>query len=150
MQRDGRGIPGRYTPKNQPRLRLSDLLRRRKMTLKQLLTERGISAYETLVIWCNRIGVVPHTEAEFREVFPSPVNSPQEGVIVLEPIRVVDEISGRAIDPEAPVEPPGITVLTDPKHPFVPPLPVTGETPEDPLDRPQKRLRRKKDDQPPS
>lgn len=146
---DGRGIPGRYTPKNQPRLKLSDLLRRRKMHLKQMLDERGITAYETLAIWCHRIGVVPPTEAEFREVMPVRINSPQEGVVVLEPIKVVDEISGRTIDPEAPVEEPGVLVLTDhPYEPFKPPFPEVEETPSEAQDRPQKRLKRKKDDQP--
>jgi len=150
MQRDGRGIPGRYEPKHQPRLKLSDLIRRRKTTLKQMLNDRGVTTYTALVTWCERIGVVPPTEAEFREAIPAPINSPQEGVVVLEPPRVVDDLSGREIDPEAPVELPGLVVLTDhPYEPFKPPLPDTLGTPADDTVRPSKKLRRKKEDQPP-
>jgi len=127
---------------------LSDLLRRRKMSLKQMLTEHGISAYETLVIRCQRMGVLPPTEAEFRAVVPHPVNSAQEGVVVLEPPPVVDEMTGRRIDPEAPVELPGIVVLTDPSHPWVPPLSAVKEGSGVSLVRPSKKLRQKKDDQP--
>ena len=140
MHRDGRGVPGRYEPKHQPRLKLSDLLRRRKTTLKQMLLDRGITAYGTLVIWCDRIGVVPPTEEEFRAVVPVPVNSAQEGVVVLEPPPVVEEQTGRQIDPEAPVDLPGVLVLTD--HPFLP----SEELDEVSLDgtvRPSKKLRRK-------
>ena len=140
MHRDGRGVPGRYEPKHQPRLRLSDLLRRRKTTLKQMLLDRGISAYGTLVIWCDRIGVVPPTEEEFREVVPTPVNSAQEGVVVLEPPPVVEEQTGRQIDPEAPVELPGVLVLTD--HPFLPPEEPDDVRPDGTV-RPSKKLRRK-------
>ena len=145
MHRDGRGVPGRYEPKHQPRLKLSDLLRRRKTTLKQMFVDRGITAYQTLVNWCDRIGVVPPTEKEFREVAPEPVNSAQEGVVVLEPPPVVEEQTGRQIDPEAPVELPGILVLTD--HPFLPPEPESESLSDDTV-RPSKKLRRKKDDQP--
>lgn len=142
MSRDGRGNPSRMVLKNQPRLKLSDLLRRRKMTLKQMLTEHGITTYETLVIRCGRMGVTPPTEQEFHDVVPKPVNSPAEGVVVLEPPPVVEEQTGREIDPEAPVEEPGIIVLTD--TPYVPP--VKNALVE--LDRPQKKPRKKKDDQP--
>ena len=127
--------------KNQPRLKLSDLLRRRKMTLRQMLQEHGITTYETLVIRCDRMGVTPPTDREFYDVMPRPVNSPQEGVVVLEAPPVLDEISGREIDPEAPVEEPGIVVLTD--RPFEPPVKNALVA----LDRPQKKPRKKKEDQ---
>jgi hypothetical protein len=140
MQRDGRGTPGRYEPKHQPRLKLSDLLRRRKTTLKQMLLDRGITAYGTLVIWCDRIGVLPPTEEEFHEVVPVPVNSAQEGVVVLEPPPVVEEQTGRQIDPEAPVDLPGVLVLTD--HPFLPPEEPVEDRPDGTV-RPSKKLSRK-------
>ena len=142
MQRDGRGVPGRYEPKHQPRLKLSDLIRRRKTTLKQMLTDRGLSTYTALVHWCDRIGVMPPSEKEFNDVMPSPVNSPQEGVVVLEAPPVLEEQTGREIDPEAPVEEPGVVVLTD--HPYQPFQPPTDGTV-----RPSKKLRRDKKDQPP-
>jgi hypothetical protein len=151
MSRDGRGNPGRQIPQHPaPRLKLSDLLRRRKMTLKQMLAEHGITAYETLVIRCNRMGVQPPTLAEFRVVMPEAVNSAQEGVVVLDPPKVVDEISGRPIDPEAPVEQPGIVVLTDrPYEPFKPPFPESVKAPMEDTVRPSKKLHKKKEDQSP-
>lgn len=102
------------TLKNMPRLKLADLLRRRKMSLVQFVTEFGITTYEGLAIHCERMGAAPPTEAEFvAAVKPKLVNSPQEGVVVLEPPPVVDELSGRAIDPDAPVEP-QVKVVTEP------------------------------------
>ena len=74
----------RIQVKNLPRLKLSDLLRRRKMTLRQLLDEFGITTYDSLIERCNRMGVAPPTENEFSVVAPSPVNNPSEGVFVIE------------------------------------------------------------------
>lgn len=118
MSRDGRGNPGRIILKNQPRLRLADVIRRRRTTLKSLVNDLGVSTYAGLSNWCHRMGVAPPSQEEFEAIFPpAQVNSPQEGVIVLEPPPVVDELSGRTIDPEAPVEP-TIEVVTGPTEPL--------------------------------
>ncbi len=127
-------------PNSPPKLKLSDLLRRRKMTLRRLLDEFGITTFEGLCTRCTRMGVLPPSETEFKVAFPDPpVNNPPEGVIVLEPPPVIDEITGREIDPDAPVEEPGVIVTTEPweDHLFGPPqeAPVS----------PQKKLRRKKE-----
>src|SRR5689334_11677525 len=104
----------RVVVKNMPKLKLSDLLRRRKMTLRALLDEFGITTYEGLVIRCDRMGCAAPSEAEFKVAYPvGPVNSPTEGVVVLEPPPVVDDITGRQIDPEAPVVP-EVRVITGP------------------------------------
>jgi hypothetical protein len=155
MSRDVRGNPSRYVLKNQPRLKLADLLRRRKMTLKQFLDEFGISTYETLSIRCARMGITPPLLAEFNDVVPpnARVNSPQEGVVVLEAPPVVDEISGRQIDPDAPVEQPGIIVLTD--RPYIPPTrevetqeAVPMLEAETDVEQPQKKPRKRKESPP--
>lgn len=137
--------------KNMPRLKLVDLLRRRKMTLRQLLDEFGITTYAGLVIRCERMGVAPPPEEDFKVAFPDkPVNSPQEGVVVLEPPPVVDEISGREIDPEAPVAP-VVKVITDPSElgQLLPNDVVNGgldaAPPGEPTEPPQKKPRRKKE-----
>lgn len=76
---------GKIVLKNLPRLRLADLLRRRKMTLRQFADSFGITTFAGLCIHCDRIGVTPPEEAEFNSVFTEPaVNNPQEGVVVLE------------------------------------------------------------------
>lgn len=74
----------RIQVKNLPRLKLSNLLRRRKMTLRQLLDEFGITTYDSLIERCNRMGVAPPDENEFLAVAPIPVNNPSEGVFVVE------------------------------------------------------------------
>lgn len=104
--------------KNQPRLTLAAVLRRRKSTLKKLADELGVTTYTALANWCDRMGIAQPEQREFDLAFPPTmkVNSPQEGVIVLEPPPVVDEHTGRAIDPAAPVEP-GVQVVTEPTDP---------------------------------
>src|SRR5262245_42644452 len=99
--------------KNLPKLRLGDLLRRRKMTLKQFLDESGVHSYGGLVERCHSIGVLPPDEAENHVAQPVMVSSPQDGVVVLEPPAVIDEITGHEIDPDAPVLVPGVEVVTD-------------------------------------
>jgi len=79
--------------KNMPKLKLSDLLRRRKMTLQQFLNEFGITTHEGLSLRCARMGILPPDASEFETLFPSSkaVNSPQEGVVVIETNTVVSE-----------------------------------------------------------
>ncbi len=85
--------------KNMPKLRLGDLLRRRKMALRQFLDEHGLTTYEGLVIRCDKLGVQPPDETEFKAACPaSPVNNPTEGVVVLEPPPVIDGNTGRTIE----------------------------------------------------
>lgn len=102
MSSDGRGNPGRIILKNQPRLRLADIIRRRRTTLKALIQELGISTYAGLENWCHRMGVVPPTQTEFSAVMPpsQKVNAPQEGVVVLEAPPVISDLLGRPIDPD--------------------------------------------------
>ena len=92
----------RIQVKNLPRLKLSDLLRRRKMSLRQFLDEFGITTYETLSIRCDRMGVAVPDEKDFITIAPAPVNSPTEGVLVLEP----EPIPQQAVEqePEQPVD----------------------------------------------
>ena len=92
------------------------------------------------------MGVSPPSLEEFQVVIPPAlpsVSSPQEGVIVLEPPVVIDEQSGRQIDPEAPIEP-GIEVITQSqlRSGFVE-LQKDNEQPTKPS---QKKSRPKKDD----
>lgn len=83
------------------------------------------------------MGIAPPTPEEFDVAMPpsAKVNSPQEGVIVLEAIPVVDEYSGDTIDPDAPVLEPGVEVVTD------------GAI-DEPSEPSQKKRRSKKDSQP--
>lgn len=106
----------RITLTNEPRLKLSDLLRRRKSTLKQFIDEHGISTFDGLKITCQRMGVAPPQDDDFYAVVPRlpKVSSPQEGVVVVEPLPVIDETTGKKIDIEAPVKPEVIVVTSHP------------------------------------
>lgn len=75
----------KVTIKNLPKLSLKDVLRRRKMTLRNHLDEFGITTYDGLMNRCNRVGILPPTKEEFLEAYPDePVNNPQEGIVVLD------------------------------------------------------------------
>lgn len=116
MSREGKGNPGRIVLKNrQPKLRLADVLRRRRTNLSAFVAELGITTYTSLCVWCKRMGVSPPESKEFEVIFPPEIhiNSPQEGVIVLEAPDVINEITGRVIDPEAPAFP-IVEVVTTP------------------------------------
>jgi hypothetical protein len=91
--------PTKAKKRNLPKLKLADLLRRRKMSLKQLLDEFGITTYAALLIRCDRMGVVPPEQDEFDAVIGTKiVSSPTEGVVVLEAPPVIDDATGKEID----------------------------------------------------
>jgi hypothetical protein len=83
--------------KNLPRLKLEDLLRRRKTTLAKHMKEFGITTYEGLLERCFRMGVEPPSQQQFLSVAPTVVNNPQEGVVVLEAPPVIEEATGKKI-----------------------------------------------------
>ncbi len=99
---------------NQPRLKLTDVLKRRKSTLKQFIDEHGITTLGGLNEACHRLGVAGPTEDEFHAVVPRTpaVSNPQEGVVVVDPLPIVDEATGRQIDVDAPVHP-KVEVVTE-------------------------------------
>ena len=116
--RDGRGNPGRNASKHTVKLLLSDVLRRRKTTLRTFTDSFGLTTYAGLDIMCARMGVVTPTKEEFDVARPptEQVNNPQEGVVVLEAPPVIDEITGNKIDPEGPVVS-DVIVVTDQRDP---------------------------------
>lgn len=70
--------------KNLPRLKLTDLIHRRRMTLRRLMDEYGIITYASLVSRCERLGVQEPTLEEYEIAMPALVTSQSEGVVVLE------------------------------------------------------------------
>lgn len=105
--------------KSPPGMKLLDLLRRRRLTLRTFIDQFGITTYEALQERCARMGVQAPTVNEWTVVAPEPVNSPTEGVVVLEPPPVIQEASGKTLDPDTwePVPPtPTVTieVVTEP------------------------------------
>jgi hypothetical protein len=99
--------------KNMPRLKLQDLLRRRKTNLRDFVNTFGIVTYDALKIRCDWLGVTPPSIEEFDALGVTVVNVPSDGVIVVDPLPVIDERFGHKIDVEADMSPPGIMVLTD-------------------------------------
>lgn len=95
--------------KNLPKLRLADLIKRRKTTLKTFLSEFGITTYEGLLERCARMGVGSPTRDEFMATETPVVSSPSEGVIVLEPPRTLQELEGLSLaEDETPQSIPGL------------------------------------------
>jgi hypothetical protein len=90
-------------------LKLTDLLRRRRATLREYIDDFGIITYEALLERCTRIGVIPPSREEFAGLNIPVVNSPAEGLVVLEPPPVIREVTGKPIDPETNEELPFFT-----------------------------------------
>lgn len=100
--------------KNMPKLTLANLLKRRKTTLLQFIKDSGIQAYGALVERCSAMGVQPPSEEEYTSVVPvATATSQQDGIIVVDPLPVIDEMTGRVIDIDAPAVLPGVSILTD-------------------------------------
>lgn len=77
---------GKIKLKNLPRLKLTNLLKRRKSTLNDFMKEFGLTTYESLKITCARMGVETPTIEEFNELDTVSngkqfINSPAEGVV---------------------------------------------------------------------
>lgn len=141
----------RITVKNLPRLKLSDLLRRRKMTLDWFINESGVQTYEALCARCHRLGVQPPPESAWKELRPETVSSPSDGIVVLDPPEVTEESTGRRIDPDAPVTVPGVEVVTEKKMKAEEPKPDDGKDAKAATTAPKsprRGRRRKKEDQP--
>lgn len=86
----------KVTVNNLPKIKLENLLKRRKITMKAFLDEMGITTYDSLVNRCDRIGVQPPTQDEFVSVMPETiVNNPLEGVVVVEPPPTIKELTGK-------------------------------------------------------
>ena len=82
----------------EPSIKLLDLLRRRRITLKKFISDFGINSYESLKLRCERMGVVPPAEFKFNEVKGEEfVNSPTDGILVLEAPKIFKEKTGEEI-----------------------------------------------------
>ena len=90
---------GNIKVKNLPQLHISTLLRRRKIRPKDWLQQQGITNYEALLRRCANVGCAPWTQEEFLKFKLPVVNSPSDGIVVLEPPLVIDEKTGSVIDP---------------------------------------------------
>ena len=141
---------GQITLKNTPKLRLFNLLRRRKMTLIQFMSEFGITTLEGLKNRCDRMGVDPPSDDEFnalvKPTIEKIVNNPQEGIVVLDPLlAIVNESTGKKTIDDKKVEYPSEQEFLDATEK----LRVDDEeTSSEPTDGPQKKSRKKKDAQP--
>jgi hypothetical protein len=80
----------RLQQKSISRISLSDILRKKRSTLKDFLDTNGIASYELLVSRCGSLGVSAPSELEFLEAKGNPVtpefSSPTEGIVVINPI----------------------------------------------------------------
>lgn len=87
-----------FVLKGQPALKLNDLLRKRKTSLKKFITETGITSYGKLQEKCQKLGVSAPSEEEFKAIVPEPVTLQQEGIVVLDPPPLIKEGTGQKIE----------------------------------------------------
>jgi len=88
----------KFKIKGLPPIKLENILRKKKTTLKSFLSSSGIFSYQTLLQKCEKMGVSPPSEKEFREaVGDVAVSSPQEGIIVLDSPALLKE-TGEKLD----------------------------------------------------
>jgi hypothetical protein len=79
-------------------IKLSDLLRKRKITLSKFIVDFGLHSYESLKTRCERIGVAPPDIETYKKAKGSDViNSPTDGIIVLDFPKIIDEKTGEEI-----------------------------------------------------
>lgn len=82
---------------------LLNVLKRRKSDLKRFLADTGIVTYELLKTRCDSMGVIPPEESEFLDAVGSnssstaTVSSPAEGLIVLNPPKIINELTGKEV-----------------------------------------------------
>jgi len=83
---------------NLPAISLVDLLRKRKMTLEKFVNEFGLASFESLKIRCERMGVAPPSEELYNSVKSTVVvNSPPDGILVMEAPKFIAENSGKEL-----------------------------------------------------
>ena len=80
-----------YRIKGLPPIKLQDLLRKRRTSLKDFVKNTGIVSYTTLLQKCQKMGVSAPDETEFVKALGKIVSSPQEGVVVLDPPLLVKD-----------------------------------------------------------
>lgn len=81
-----------------PSIKLLDLLRKRRISLKKFISDFGINSFESLRLRCERMGVVPPAESKFNEIKGDEfVNSPTEGILVLEAPKAISEKTGEEL-----------------------------------------------------
>lgn len=119
--------------KNMPKLALADLLKRRKMSLKQYMDEFGITTFEGLATRCQRMGVTPPDESVFLKTNPVVpiVNNPSEGIVIVEPFPITASLG------EAESSLPNDSFTWDALQPL--------DSPQQTLSGSQKRSKKKKD-----
>lgn len=83
--------------KRLPQIKLVDLLKKRKITLKQFLGDYGIVTHSTLITKCDSMGVSPPSEIEFKKIVNVAISSPQEGIVVLDSPALLSENTGELI-----------------------------------------------------
>lgn len=89
--------------RNTSKLRLTDLLRKRRLDLKKYVEELGIVTYESLVSRCDRMGLAAPTREEFNKLGVQVASSPSEGIVILEPPPIIIEQTGKhQEEPEPP------------------------------------------------
>jgi hypothetical protein len=76
----------RIVVKNLPQIKLVDLLKKKRVSLKEFIHNGGIHSFEALKERCSRMGVQSPSSEEWEKSKQEVTTTPTEGIIVLEPI----------------------------------------------------------------
>lgn len=74
------------------KIKLIEVIKRRKLTLKMFINEFGITTYNQLLDKCDDLGVQPPTLEEYNVAMPSHVTDINEGIIVLESPKIINDL----------------------------------------------------------
>ena len=80
------------------KIKLVEVIKRRKLTLKMFINEFGITTYNQLLEKCNDLGVQPPTVEEFNVALPNKVTDINEGILVLESPKFINDLGEEYTD----------------------------------------------------
>ena len=94
----------RLQPKSISRLSLEKLLKRRKSSLKEFVSENGISSYDRLVSYCENMGVESPTKEAFKSTqeVGRPAESPIVEEVVVAPVVSTIDVENYEVVPVTP------------------------------------------------
>lgn len=102
-----------------PKIKLTDILRRRKVTLQTWAHQSGIQTYEQLTRHCKVIGARPPSVQDWEASRPVVATVQTEGIVHIDvaPIVVIDEQTGELTSDSFETETPDVTLDAAPVKP---------------------------------
>jgi len=90
----------KFKVKKIPPIKLTNLLKKKKISLASFIMSAGIVTYQKLIQYCQKIGVDAPEENEFQKIVQEVFSSPQDGIIVLDSPSLIKENTGKPVSIE--------------------------------------------------